>query len=174
MTLESALIVIVPEVEDLVGRFRIQQDPSAAVGVPAHVTILYPFKPPHELTEEVLRSVSELFARESRFNASLTETRRFPDVLYLAPQPDVRFRHLIAIAAARFPETPPYGGQFLEVIPHLTVAQPEDAAQLDAITAEFELAAQGRLPVQTTVSDIALIDNATGRWRVRQRFALGG
>jgi hypothetical protein len=41
---ESALVV--PEAEPLVKPFRDRYDPSAAAGVPAHITLLYPFKQP--------------------------------------------------------------------------------------------------------------------------------
>ena len=71
MTAESGLIVIVPEAEDLVGRFRIQFDSSAAVGVPAHVTVLYPFKPPHELTADVFQALEKLFSPLPAFHALL-------------------------------------------------------------------------------------------------------
>ena len=37
---ETALIVPVPEVEPIVGRFRDRYDPAAADGIPAHVTVV--------------------------------------------------------------------------------------------------------------------------------------
>ena len=45
---ESAIIVPV-QVPVAVGRLRDRMDPSAAQGVPAHVTLLYPFMPPEAL-----------------------------------------------------------------------------------------------------------------------------
>jgi hypothetical protein len=48
---ESALVVVVPEAEAAVNAHRRRLDPAAAWGVPAHVTVLYPFAPPHTLTE---------------------------------------------------------------------------------------------------------------------------
>ena len=46
LPIESALVVVVPEAEQLVGPFREKYDPSAAAGMPPHITLLYPFKPP--------------------------------------------------------------------------------------------------------------------------------
>jgi hypothetical protein len=40
---ESALVVLVPEAEAATKPFRDQYDPAAAAGVPAHITLLYPF-----------------------------------------------------------------------------------------------------------------------------------
>ena len=41
----SALVVLVPEAEPLVAELRLVHDRMAARGVPAHVTVLHPFKP---------------------------------------------------------------------------------------------------------------------------------
>jgi 2'-5' RNA ligase len=173
MPFESALVVLVPEAEALVERFRLQHDPSAAIGVPAHVTVLVPFKPPAELTEGVLQTLAELFARRPAFTATFAEIRRFPEVVYLAPEPVEAFRRLTEMLVEHFPETPPYGGQFAEIIPHLTVVQVADPQRLDEIAAQFERAAQGRLPIRADIREVALLDNASGRWEVRARLALG-
>src|ERR1700729_2595365 len=49
---ESCLLVPVPEAEAVVGRVRGRLDRAAAWGVPAHVTILYPFVLPEAITSE--------------------------------------------------------------------------------------------------------------------------
>ena len=173
MTFESALVVLIPEAEFLVAAFRKQYDPSAAVGVPAHVTVLYPFKPPPELTAEVIQSLGDLFSGFPKFRASFAELARFPGVLYLAPEPVETFHRLIRLVSGRFPETPPYDGQFAEVIPHLTVAQVSDSEQLEKIASDFGKQASERLPIQASINQIALLDNVSGLWRIRREFYLG-
>ena len=51
---ESCLLVPVPDAEPAVGRLRGRLDRAAAWGVPAHVTILYPFVLPDAITSEVI------------------------------------------------------------------------------------------------------------------------
>jgi 2'-5' RNA ligase len=172
MPIESALVILVPEAEALVESFRNQYDPSAAVGIPAHVTVLYPFKAPGDLTPEVIHSLEQLFTNFPGFQAVFTELQRFPNVLYLSPEPADPFRLLIKTVAARFPETLPYGGEFTEIIPHLTVAQVNEPQQLEEIAAAFARAAKNRLPIPTRVKEITLMDNGSGYWQVRHRFAL--
>lgn len=172
MPVESALVILVPEAEALVESFRNQYDPSAAVGIPAHVTVLYPFKAPGDLTPDVIHSLEQLFAEFPAFQAVFTELQRFPNVLYLSPEPADPFRLLIKTVAARFPETLPYGGEFTEIIPHLTVAQVNEPQQLEEIAAAFARAAKNRLPIPTRVKEIALMDNGGGYWQVRHRFSL--
>ena len=55
---ESALVVLVPEAEAIVGRWRQRYDPSAAVGMPAHNTLNYPFLPGEPANTEMCASVS--------------------------------------------------------------------------------------------------------------------
>ena len=171
---ESALIVAVPEVEGLVGPFRARHDPAAAEGVPAHVTVLYPFLPPQKITPQVERTLSELFAALPEFRASFTEVRCFPEALYLAPEPAKSFRQLTELVFARFPETPPYEGRFADVVPHLTVAHAAEPASFDAIATELGRAAKGRLPIRADVREIVMIEKMNGRWRARMSFLLKG
>ena len=45
LSTDSAVVVLVPEAERHVGRFRADLDVAAALGVTAHVTVLAPFHP---------------------------------------------------------------------------------------------------------------------------------
>jgi 2'-5' RNA ligase len=172
---ESALVVLVPEAEGLVKAFRAKFDPSAAAGMPAHITLLHPFKPPAELGADVLESLHTCFASFVPFTYSLAAIRRFgAEVLYLAPEPDEPFRGLTRAICQRYPETPPYGGKFAEVIPHLTVAQVPNEDDLDRIAEDFALAATGMLPMIASAADVALMDNGSGDWQIRDVCALGG
>jgi 2'-5' RNA ligase len=172
MPAESALVILVPEAESLVGDFRKQYDPSAAVGIPAHVTVLYPFKAPRDLSPDVLLSLKKLFAGFQEFQAAFTDLQRFPNVLYLSPEPADPFRILIKTVAERFPETLPYGGQFTEITPHLTVAHLEESDRLEAVASAFARAAEGRLPIPIRVQAVVLMENSGGLWRVHRRFTL--
>jgi len=171
---ETALVVLVPEAEPLVERFRESYDPSAAEGVPAHVTIIYPFKPPQDVSEAVLETLGKLLCGFAPFGFTLAEARRFRSgVLYLAPADAEPFRRLTMAVWNAFPEAPPYGGQHLDVIPHLTVAQIAAADELDAVAAAFARASRSRLPIGASAASVALMDNASGRWQVRTTLPLG-
>ena len=51
---QSAFVVLVPEAEPWVKDLRERYDPIAAVGMPAHITVLFPFIPPDLLTDSDL------------------------------------------------------------------------------------------------------------------------
>jgi 2'-5' RNA ligase len=175
LPLESSLMIVVPEAEGLVKPFREKYDPSAAVGVPAHITLLYPFKSPTEINAIVLDNLNKCFARFPPFAFSLAETRRFGvQTLYLAPEPDEPFRQLTMAIWACHPETPPYGGRYSDVVPHLSVAdQCRNERQLECIAVEFAAASLGELPIGARAAEVTLMDTTSGRWEIRSKLGLG-
>ncbi len=171
---ETALVVLVPEAEALVKPFRDRYDPSAGAGMPAHITLLYPFKPPDLIDDVVLDELRGCFTRFAPIQFSLGPIRRFPtEVLYLAPEPDEPFRQLTLAIWQRYLETPPYGGKWPDIVPHLSVAWLADEQRLKSVTNDFAEASQTRLPIRATASEVALMDNRSGRWQVRAKFELG-
>jgi len=171
----SALVILVPEAEPLVAAYRQRYDPSAAQGMPAHITLHYPFLPPVAIGDDVLAQLQALFAAFPAFPYALSAARAFPDLLYLAPEPEAPFRALIAALAARFPQTPPYGGSIPldKIVPHLTVAHAPDPAELKALRARFTVHAAPRLPLALRAGQVWLMDDGEGLWARRQAFRLG-
>jgi len=142
--------------------------------MPAHITLLSPFKPLDEVDERVLRDLRQCFARFAPIRFALGSILRFPtEVLYLAPEPDEPFRQLTLAIWDRFPETPPYGGKWPDIVPHLSVAWLLDERQLDRVTDDFIEAARGKLPIQAIAFEVAWMGNSSGRWLVHATFALG-
>lgn len=169
---ETALIVAVPETEPAVGHHRSALDVAAGWGVPAHVTVLYPFLPPDRITDEVLAELSVICAAVPRFDVSFTEVRWFGDtVVWLAPDPDDGFRRLTSAVWRRFPEAAPYGGAHAEVVPHLTIGHDGPRQAL----AEAAEAVAGQLPIRASVEAVRLLAGAPvpGGWRPLHEFALG-
>ena len=167
----TALVILVPETETLVKEFRNRYDPSAAEGMPAHITVLYPFKYADAIGKEVVDVLQTLFVRYSRFSFTLEEKRRFPNALYLAPRPDAPFQELTRAVAQRYPETPPYEGVFSTVVPHLTIAHVGDPQQLKKISAEFDRISSRRFPIHSQVERVWLFQKQEGRWKPRCSFA---
>jgi 2'-5' RNA ligase len=163
----SALIIAVPEAEALVGDWRRRYD-SAALGIPAHVTLLFPFVPAEKADDALLAELSELFAAQPAFAFSLPRVGRFPEVAWLAPEPAAPFRRLTELIYSRYPEHPPYEGIHDEIIPHLTVGV-GDAALQDEIDASLT----PHLPIDAEAREVALlVEDESGRWTSGGSFAL--
>jgi hypothetical protein len=168
MPLESGIILPVPEAAPVVDRLRHLHDPQSRYGVPAHITLLYPFAHPSQVggAASVLH---QLFGLVPVFDFSLVEVRRFPATAYLRPEPSGTFVRLTETLACQWPEFPPYRGLFPTVIPHLTVA---DHAALDA-PETVEAAVSGHLPIACRATEAWLMcSDEHGLWSVREVFRL--
>ncbi|MDQ0688482.1 2'-5' RNA ligase [Streptomyces achromogenes] len=165
---QSGLIVRVPEAEPVVRAWRERLDPSARAGVPAHVTVLFPFLDESSVDDGVCAAVAEVIGRHRPFEVRFERCGRFPGSLYLVPEPGIPFVRLTEAIADRWPQHPPFGGRFDEVVPHLTIAQGQD----DAVLEEVEAGLRDRLPVTGRVSSVDLMVHDGTGWRHRASFAL--
>jgi 2'-5' RNA ligase len=126
-----------------------------------HITLLAPFRDPSELVDDSLRAdLRAVFASTSPFHFRLVEVRRFPDDhLYLVPEPDEPFRAMTIELSHRYPDCPPYGGAFSEVIPHLTI-DPDTRPH--------------RLPIEAHATVTQLVHSHGEEWDVLATFPLAG
>ncbi len=69
---ESTLAILVPAAEPLVRDYRARHDPSASEGLPAHVTIIWPFMHPDHLTEQTIDRIRDVLARSEPSAFSLS------------------------------------------------------------------------------------------------------
>ena len=168
---QSAFIVRVPEAEPWIGALRERFDPSAAQGVPAHITVLYPFMPPGLVTEQVLSEIRQALHQAKPFDFQLSQVGRFPVTTYLAPDPAAPFVSLTRRLVRRFPAYPPYGGEHQGVVPHLTVAH-GSVEEASLAEAELRAALAERGAVSSTCTEVVLLENSSGAWKEMQAFRL--
>jgi 2'-5' RNA ligase len=134
------------------------------------VTLLFPFVPAERVDEGVIAELQRLFAATSPFAVTFRELRRWPEMVYLAPEPPEPLARLTETIVERWPEYPPYEGVHETLIPHLTVAYGDDAL-LD----EVEAAVTPKLPIEAHVTEAVLLEELEqdwGRWDERARFPL--
>ncbi len=170
--MRTALIVPVPEAETAVGPWRTRLDTAASWGVPAHVTVLYPFLPPERIDDEVLAAVGSLVAGVRRFEVTFTHVDWFDQtVAWLAPRPPDPFRALTAAVWRRFPEVPPYEGVHTDSMPHLTIGH--DAPY--GVLREAADAVSAFLPIRASVGAVRLMRGSAepGSWSTVAEFPLG-
>jgi 2'-5' RNA ligase len=170
---QSALVILVPAAEELVGRFRAAHDPAAAAGVPAHITTLFPFQQPMQIDAMTIERLRACFRAHKPFGFELVGIKRFPGLIYLAPEPEDSLKALSVAAWKAFPEYPPYEGKHSDIIPHLTVAQEVDEQTLGRIESDFKVVAERFLPLPAKATEVALMDNSNGPWKVVATFTLG-
>lgn len=171
---QTAVTVPVPAADAVVGMHRLHMDRAAAWGVPAHVTVLYPFLPPDEVDESALAELSAAMASVPPFDCTFANTGWFgTQVLWLAPQPSEPLRQLTIAVCSAFPDYPPYEGQYDGITPHLTVA--ERALGGPGALEAAEAAVRAELPVTQHIAHALLIAGSQqpGSWRTLHRLPLG-
>jgi hypothetical protein len=175
---ETALLVAVPAAEAAVGEHRARLDEAARDGVPAHITILYPFLPPARIDEPLLASLGRLFAGFAAFDFTLDRVAWFGEaVVWLAPCDPAPFTALTSLAFAEFPTCPPYEGKYPGVTPHLTIG---DGGAPQAMRAAAESVSPS-LPIGATATEVILMagprpgtpGTPPGQWRTIAAFPLG-
>ena len=121
-----------------------------------------------------------ILAEYRKLDATLKASMPLPSIAWdrltaeiqdsIAAEPATPFVRLTEAVVARWPEWPPYGGLFDEVIPHLTVVE-SDTAPLG----EVETAVRLSLPFKARATRLELWrQDAAGRWHPHWLFPLGG
>lgn len=149
----TGLVIPVREADPLVRAHRF--------GARAHVTLLAPFAEPDAVDDGMLGELDRFFGDVTGFGFTLTDVCVFPGgAVYLAPEPATAFRRLTAGLQRLFPEFPPYGGAFDDVVPHLTVELPGGAGP-----EEVRKSLTDRLPLEARASRAELVIGSEERIR---------
>jgi 2'-5' RNA ligase len=172
----SALVILVPEVVDLLSTIRAGATEDGA-SVPPHITLYNPFYAPSEMSPSIRERISAILAAVPAFGYELGRIERFGDaILYLAPEPAAPFRDLVGRLRADKFDVPPYWDNVDEVVPHVTVADARltgDVAGLD----RFAESIRPALPVACSAHEVVLIQRvrpSPAPWDITARFPLRG
>jgi hypothetical protein len=166
---ESGLVIPVPSLHRFVAAWRPKVD-RLGVGVPANVTLLYPFIPPARIDAEI-GDLRDFFANQPRFSYSLTDTGWFGDeVVFIEPLPAIPFASLTEAIHEHW-GLPPYGGAIEQPQPHVTIGLDGESALMH----QAEEAALRLLPIHEHANEVWLIQRTIDppEWSTTHRFPLG-
>ncbi len=138
---------------------------DARFGLPAHVTLLYPFAPRDALDGDLRALLAGVLADAAAFAFELRGLGTWPDVLFATVEPVLPFHSLHDRLAAAFPAYPIYGGRF-DFVPHVTIAE----GPLAAGPAIADDPAWGTLPAGRMARSADLVVRDGDAWKVRWRF----
>jgi len=153
----TVLIVPVNQIDDL------RHANALEAGMPAHVTVLYRFVRAREVDRHAKEMLGAALGEIPAFDFTLSEIRRFPNVVYLAPDPPEPFVALTHAVLRHWPDQQPYDGAFDEIVPHVTVAYGESTPS----------GVVEHLPITARAQEVWLMTRRGNRWVLRERFELG-
>ncbi|MFG1816035.1 2'-5' RNA ligase family protein [Kribbella sp. NPDC049174] len=144
-----------PELADYTDRWRSVSRSTARPHVPLtelippHVTVLVPWVV--EPRDSDRRRLEEAVSSFEPFELSFPAAGQFPGgTVWLKPEPFDTVRSLLLSVFEAFPECPPYGGEFPDPHPHLTISSATDGAPAVVAEATEALAATPAPTVQLT------------------------
>jgi 2'-5' RNA ligase len=152
-------------------RLRRRSIGDAAEGVPAHLTMLYPFVAPERLAPSVRALIADVAARHAPFAYRLAGPAVWPDTVYVHVAPEAPFVALQAALADAFPAFPIYGTDAgFEFVPHVSIAEVPASASATTLGDPGWSA----LPRPAAATSLEVIARRGGRWRAVWRIPLGG
>ena len=136
------------------------------------MTVLFPFAAPDAINDAAIEMAAAAVASVRTFECEFVRVCWFgDDVVWLAPEPAGPFRALTNMVHAAFPQFPPFGGVYADVVPHLTIGNGPDGGSAALRAAEVT----PFLPVRTQVRHAWLMTGtqALASWRVVAELPLG-
>jgi hypothetical protein len=170
----TVLYVPVPQLEPYI-RWRHQHEGPEWLSpegdhVHAHVTVLGPFVPEADLTPVHDADLTALIGGVAAFDFTLREIRVFPSgLVHLRPEPAEPFTRLTAAVAGRYPQHPPYAGEF-DPVPHLSLCALGPGRDVPLVQEELS----DVLPVRASAEEVRLVRYAEHGTRTLRSYRLGG
>lgn len=175
MTDSTILFVPVPEIEERIDPFRRRLDRTRRQDMPAHVTVLVPFAPGHQVDGMTRDRLATIFEQFERFEFVLSRCNWFERrVLYLEPDPPEPFRAMTRAVTEAFPAYRPYEGAFDEIVPHVTVGEGGRFRKRRFGLRRAARRLQAMTPVHAAADEVWLMrfDPASARWCRVETFRL--
>ncbi|MFG1909249.1 2'-5' RNA ligase family protein [Kribbella sp. NPDC048928] len=173
----TAILITVPELEAYTDRWRSVSRSTARPQVPLtelippHVSVLVPWVA--EPTDTDRARLQAAVASVQPFELSFPTAGQFPNgTAWLKPEPFDKVRALLMAVFDAFPECPPYGGEFPDPHPHLTISSSNQGGPAVVAEANAALAATPAPTVQLTELGLWRED-AEGVWRQFGAVPLG-
>lgn len=146
------LLLITPDAESLVGRWRAEHDHAARFGIPAHVTVRTPFLPPERWRDPA-------FSRLERFlptDVTLARLENRPGGLVIIVEPDDELREITEAVGLSWPTLPPHKGNRPDLAYHMTVVRTVS----ERIRSQASEAIAPHLPLRVTGTEMWATDGS--------------
>jgi hypothetical protein len=140
------LLLVTPDAESLVGRWRAEHDVAARFGIPAHVTVRSPFLQPKCWRDPAL----SLLERFLPIDVTLSHLENREGGLVLIVEPDDELREITEAVGLSWPTLPPHKNNRPDLAYHMTVVRTAN----DSIRSQAREALAPHLPLRVTGAEM--------------------
>ena len=166
---QSVITLSIPEADSVLSYVRSSFNGDVPLaGVPAHITLLYPWMPPSRINETVIAELASVFAGSHEFDFTLKVGWFDQEVLLLVPENPRPFVDLTKAIINRWPEFPYYGGEYEQIEPHVTLAYGDH----DNLS-KLAVGIASQIPVTARASFVTLCTGEPGHMTDIANFPLG-
>ena len=160
-------MLLAPRVDRALHDLRVRYFRNLARRMPAHVTMLFPFR--SSIDARTISAVGALSAGLRAFDATFRESGRFRnDVVWLRPEPCDHFERVSDAVLAAFPDLAPYDGAHQGRTLHLTVASRLRGHEADQLLDDIG----DVLPLTDRVELLSLMVETGSGWRETHSWPL--
>lgn len=164
----TGIVVPVPEGQPLLDGVAARFPDAVRPGVPAHLSLLYPFVPAAELDQHVVSTLTSIFAQHVPLSVKFEGIVCTGGFVALRPEPGDGVEALASAVRRRWPDLVPYDGRY-DAEPHLTVAMQTTEERAGLIEREL---LPDWVPLSAELREAWLVEH-DGQWQLRSRFPLG-
>lgn len=183
----TALLLPVPAADPLLMKIADRYPMTVRPGLPAHLTVLYPFVPAENLDAATIRACAEIAERTAPIDVRFTRCRVRGEMAYLGPEPVAPVDALLRAVRARWPDLTPYDGRFPDAPAHVTLALdgrlsdhaeregahgPASGERVSERVRAIVRLVDPLLPIGTTLDELMLVASGEDSWAVRGRWPL--
>jgi 2'-5' RNA ligase len=150
-----SLLLITPDAERLVARWRAEHDWAAGFGIPAHITVRSPFRPQLHSLEPGLTALERFLP----FDVELARLENRPGALVVLVEPDTELRELTEAVSSVWPDLSPHKADWPDFAYHLTVVRTKDERVREQTWREIA----PQLPIRVAGTELWAVEAAAKR-----------
>src|SRR5262249_27254352 len=133
---QTGLVFMAPEAEPVLSIVASTYPHLVRPGLPAHITVLYPWIPIDRVSDDALGLCAQLAAATPRTKLTLNDIGIRPGFVYLSCADASHVEDVCNAAQKAWPDLPPYGGKYNDSRPHITLALGEMRREDQEVIAE--------------------------------------
>jgi len=173
----SALVLLIPGYEDIVGSYRKRYTTDGAIGMPCHITIVYPFMNNTDWNDYISNQLKEISSLIKPISFHFNGLNCFEDknVLFMEPYPQESIIQAIQQVSRAFPMFPPYKGEIpiSDLRAHMTVATAQSIDKLNLIKKDLQKDIRHIQSNPIIVENLTMMIRTENRWEPFLEYKLG-